>query len=168
MRWLARVPLPSGILGGLYAAGMPGSPWGMPVARLAQELAEAGISRAVCLVSDEELLDRAPAYYGALLRGEIGVPVQRFPVPDWGVPDDPERFLGVVRRTARWLRSGERVLAHCAGGCGRTGIFCACVLVSLGAAPEEAVAAFRAARGCGPENAGQLAFVEEAAEALQA
>lgn len=159
--------MPRGILGELFASGMPGSPWGIPVSRLSQELAEHGISQVVCLAGVEELLDRAPAYYGALLRDEVGVPVERLPVPDWGVPEDPEGFLAVVRRAAEWLRSGERVLVHCAGGCGRTGVFCACVLVALGADPEEAMAAFRAARGCGPENEGQLAFVREAEEALR-
>lgn len=154
------------MLGALYASGMPGSPAGIPVPLLGSELRGHRITRVVCLAGDDELLDSSPEYYGSLLRGELEVAVDRFPVPDWGLPDEPAAFLDLARATAARLRAGERVLVHCAGGCGRTGTFCACVLISLGATPEEGLAAFQAARGCGPENDSQRAFVERARLAL--
>jgi protein-tyrosine phosphatase len=166
VRGPARVPLPRGVPGALYASGMPGSSAGTPFLMLASELRSHSITQVVCLASEEELLDRSPEYYGALLRGEVDVPVERFFVPDWGVPEDAPAFLGLARSTAARLRAGERVLVHCAGGCGRTGMFCACVLVALGATPDEAVAGFRAARGCGPETESQMALVTRAAVAL--
>ena len=143
---------------------MPGTSVGLPVPLLAGQLSQDRIDRVICLVPDEEALDRSPAYYGAMVRGELGVDVERLPVKDWAVPDDPDAFLALADEVAGRLRLGERLLVHCAGGCGRTGTFCACVLVMLGTSPEEAIAAFRAARGCGPETAAQAAFVAVAAE----
>jgi Cyclin-dependent kinase inhibitor 3 (CDKN3) len=160
---IARIPLPPGMLGSLYASGLPGSAAGVPVDRLPEELRARAVDRVVCLCPDDELFDRSPAYYGCLARDELGVAVDRFPVADWAPPADPGAYLGLVRETATRLRMGERVLVHCNGGCGRTGTFCCCVLVALGATPEEAEIAFRAARRCGPENDEQRRFVELAA-----
>jgi protein-tyrosine phosphatase len=141
---------------------MPGTSVGLPVALVPARLAEDRIDRVICLVPEEEVLDRSPAYFGAMVRGELGVDVEQLPVKDWAVPDDPEAFLDLAEEVARRLRLGERLLVHCAGGCGRTGTFCCCVLVILGATPEEAVTVFRATRGCGPETADQEAFVARA------
>lgn len=159
---LSRIPLPRGMIGALFATGMPGSIAGVPLERLLQELRERSIDRIVSLCGDEELLDRAPGYFGWLVRGELGVAVDRFPLADWGVPEDPGAFLELAGTTAERLRLGQHVLVHCHGGCGRTGTFCACVLVALGRGVDEAIAAFRAARGCGPETRDQREFVERA------
>lgn len=163
MNPISRIPLPPGMLGSLYASGLPGTTAGVPVERLSEELRARAVDRVVCLCSDEEILDRSPAYYGPLARGELGVAVDRFPVDDWAVPAEPGAYLGLVRETATRLRMGGGLLVHCNGGCGRTGTFCCCVLVALGATPEEAEIAFRAARRCGPETEEQRRFVELAA-----
>ena len=163
MNPIARIPLPRGMLGSLYASGLPGSAAGVPVDRLPEELRARAVDRVVCLCPDAELFDRSPAYYGSLARDELGVEVDRFPVADWAPPADPGAYFALVRETARRLQLGARVLVHCNGGCGRTGTFCCCILVALGATPEEAEIAFRAARRCGPENDEQRRVVELAA-----
>jgi protein-tyrosine phosphatase len=160
---ISRIPLPPGMLGSLYASGLPGTQAGVPVEQLSEELRARAVDRVVCLCSDDEILDRSPAYYGRLGRGELGVALDRFPVADWAVPAEPGAYLGLVRETATRLRLGERLLVHCNGGCGRTGTFCCCVLVALGATSEEAEIAFRAARRCGLETEEQRRFVELAA-----
>jgi protein tyrosine phosphatase len=123
------------------------------------QIAEARITRIICLEEASKMLDRSPAYYGALERGETPAPVTWHPVVDYGVPEDLEAYLGLVREIADALRAGERVLVHCAGGCGRSGTFASLVLVALGADPESAEATYRGAAGCGPESRAQRALV---------
>ena len=57
------------------------------------------------------------------------------------------------------LAAGERVLVHCKGGLGRTGLVAARLLVEFGVAPADAVARVRAARPGAIETERQLAYV---------
>lgn len=84
------------------------------------------------------------------------------PVPDGGVPDNNfERrwaYHGHVLRQA--LLAGERVLIHCRGGLGRTGLLASRLLVEFGEDPGEAMERVRAARVGSVETVGQEAYVE--------
>ena len=62
---------------------------------------------------------------------------------------------GVMAR----LAAGRRILVHCAGGFGRTGMIAARILVARGTAPADAIAAVRAARPGTIETAAQESFV---------
>jgi hypothetical protein len=123
------------------------------------QIAARDIGRVICLEPGETMHDRSPAYWGALQRQETPAPVTWLPVPDYGVPEDLEAYLAVVREIAGALREGERVLVHCAGGCGRAGTFSGMVLVALGMEPAAAEATYWAARGCGPESPAQRALL---------
>lgn len=57
------------------------------------------------------------------------------------------------------LAAGGKVLLHCAGGFGRTGMIAARILVARGVAPVDAIAAVRAARPGTIETAAQERFV---------
>lgn len=57
------------------------------------------------------------------------------------------------------LSAGGRVLFHCAGGFGRTGMIAARILVAFGVTPAAAIAAVRHARPGTIETAAQEAFV---------
>lgn len=57
------------------------------------------------------------------------------------------------------LRGGGRVLVHCVGGLGRTGLVAARLLIELGMAPEQAIAAVREARPGAIETDRQLRHV---------
>jgi protein-tyrosine phosphatase len=46
------------------------------------------------------------------------------------------------------LRAGEHIGVHCRGSVGRATVTAACTLVELGWAPNAALAAIEAARGC--------------------
>jgi hypothetical protein len=123
------------------------------------QITERGIGRVICLEEEDKMRDRSPAYWRAVTTGETPAPVTWLPVLDYGVPEDLDAYLALVREIAVALRLGERVLVHCAGGCGRSGTFASLVLVALGMDPEAAEAAYRQARGCGPESPAQRALV---------
>lgn len=57
------------------------------------------------------------------------------------------------------LLHGERLLVHCKGGLGRTGVVAAMLLVGRGVDVEEAIGAVRAARPGAIENEAQENYV---------
>jgi protein-tyrosine phosphatase len=56
------------------------------------------------------------------------------------------------------LAGGGRVLVHCRGGCGRSGMAVLRLMIETGEAPEAALARLRARRACAVETAAQLAW----------
>ena len=74
-------------------------------------------------------------------------------------PGDVAAFLAALDEVDLCVGRGETVLVHCGAGCGRTGMFSACLLVRHGSTPVEAIRTHRRLRGCGPETPEQVAFV---------
>lgn len=89
------------------------------------------------------------------------------PITDGGTPDAGfERWWNDAGADLRQrLSRGERIVVHCRGGLGRTGTIAARLLIELGAAPDEAIRAVRAARPGAIENATQEAYVRGCAHA---
>ena len=84
-----------------------------------------------------------------------GVGWVHFPVPDMGVPLQDkwdiarEQALGV-------LAAGGKVLVHCFGGCGRSGMVCLRLMIAAGVHPEEALVRLRKVRPCAVETEAQM------------
>jgi len=83
------------------------------------------------------------------------------PIPDAGIPDAAwERaWIEVRPRVMDVLAAGGRIVTHCRGGLGRTGLLAARLLVEFGMAPKLAVDAVRRARPGTIETGEQLAYV---------
>jgi ADP-ribosyl-[dinitrogen reductase] hydrolase len=83
------------------------------------------------------------------------------PVRDVDVPD--QRFeLGWKRAGLdihQRLDAGERILIHCRGGLGRTGLVAGRILVERGVIPRDAILMVRAARPHAIETAAQERYV---------
>lgn len=153
MRPFREVMLPDGVPGRLYLHSMPG---------LFESLGEVwkqvqllGIAVIVALPPMDEIDARSAAYGRAIRAGETPCRVLRFPVGDFQAPSDDREFQKAAEEVASCLRRGERVLAHCAAGIGRSGMFAAGVLMTLGFQMDEALAR-AAAVGSRPEREGQL------------
>ncbi|MFD1159628.1 protein-tyrosine phosphatase family protein [Roseovarius aestuarii] len=80
------------------------------------------------------------------------------PVADFGVPTpDIEELWRVAADTAlATLQRGGRVLIHCNGGCGRSGMAVLRLMVEAGEEPEAALARLRAIRPCAVETEAQM------------
>ena len=86
-----------------------------------------------------------------------GVAHRGFALPDMAVPGPaaqaawPELAEMLLQR----LAAGGRVLVHCKGGCGRSGMVAVRLMVLAGEAPEAALARLRRIRPCAVETAAQ-------------
>jgi protein-tyrosine phosphatase len=122
-------------------------------------LVDAGVVTLVSLLPDHEL-EWAGVIDLPTAAEARGLRVIRQPMPDQGVGSERE-VTDTVTQIRASLDAGEKVVVHCMGGLGRSGLVCAAVLVSAGAPAAAAVAHVRAARGPrAVETAGQYAFVE--------
>lgn len=89
-----------------------------------------------------------------------GIGWQHLPIPDFGTPPEQVQTLWpATSDSARQiLASGGRVLAHCMGGCGRSGMALMRLMVESGEAPDQALARLRQTRPCAVETPDQIAW----------
>ena len=82
------------------------------------------------------------------------------PIRDFGIPDAAAtaRWVSLESRVTARLAAGKRVLFHCKGGCGRSGMIVLRLMVLHGEAPDAALARLRAARPCAVETRAQLVW----------
>jgi protein-tyrosine phosphatase len=91
---------------------------------------------------------------------EAGCRWEHLPITDFGVPDDAfeEAWPVVSANARRALMGGGRILVHCRGGCGRSGIVALRLMIELGEAADDALARLRAVRSCAVETDAQMAW----------
>ena len=139
--WLGLCPMPGA--GGDYAGDLASvTGWG-PALVLSMTMAA-------------ELARFGAAGIGADLR-ERGIGWRHLPVEDYQA-DSPALAAGWAAASAQAraiLEQGGRVLVHCRGGCGRSGMAVLRLMVELGEAPETALPRLRAARPCAVETDAQ-------------
>ena len=109
------------------------------------------------VVSMTEASEMAADLPGALAAAGIGW--RHFPVVDYGVPE--AGFDRLASEIAGVLSGGGRVLLHCMGGCGRSGMVAVAVMVRCGEAPDAALLRLRAVRPCAVETEAQLAWASD-------
>ena len=154
---MVEVPVP-GVGGRLFVGQLPGR-----ATKLAGELdalVAFGVRHVVGLLPAIDLGDlyRVPTYVEEA-RARFGERFVLLDVVDYEVPPDDAAFEAAVDAAERALVSGDAVYVHCGAGCGRAGVFVACLLVHRGADPFDAIERFRKLRGCGPETPEQAAYV---------
>jgi ADP-ribosyl-[dinitrogen reductase] hydrolase len=88
-----------------------------------------------------------------------GIRLDRFAIPDGGVPADAAQFAKLVNRVMVHVSSGRTVVIHCRGGLGRTGVLAAACLRAAGFEANRAIEIVRYARPGTIENAAQEDFV---------
>ncbi len=113
-------------------------------ADLADLVEQESASHLLCLLPQAELEAVGVAALPARARAH-GLEVRQHPIRDQGVPDP-----GELRQTLDWLsaaaQAGGRVVVHCLGGLGRSGLVAACALIDAGLEPTEAIAVVRSSR----------------------
>ena len=151
---IAEVPLGEGWLGISPAPGRGGS----YLADLAQILAW-GADLVLTMTTAAELERVGAAYLGDDLAA-AGVRWRHLPIPDFGAPPSEVRALWpeVSAEAHALLAGGGRVLAHCYGGCGRSGMALMRLMVEAGEDADPALNRLRYARPCAVEMPDQQAW----------
>lgn len=120
-------------------------------------IADWGASLVVTLVGDAEL---GPGDQGQLsdLLAARDVAWHHLPVTDFGVPsaDVAAEWPEVAASANRILDDDGRVLVHCRGGCGRSGMIALRLMIDRGEAPNEALSRLRDVRSCAVETEAQF------------
>lgn len=107
----------------------------------------------------EELAQQGAGELGQDL-AKVGTLWLHLPVADFSVPGQATRaqWPEVSVRLRRVLAAGGRVLVHCLGGCGRSGMAVLRLMVEIGEEPDAALARLRAVRPCAVETVEQFAW----------
>merc|ERR1711964_591926 len=113
------VPLPETIKGSLWTTRCPrnvlsGTPF-------TGKACSNSTNKVICLV--EKFEDKK--YAGFCLDQwyqDLGIEMERFPITDYSVPESKVATVDLIKRLLSDLRNGKRILIHCAGGNGRTGL----------------------------------------------
>jgi protein-tyrosine phosphatase len=109
------------------------------------------------MTAKAEMLAGGAGSLGADLQ-DLGTRWIHLPVPDFGVPDAATAadWSRASKAALAALRGRGRVLIHCRGGCGRSGMAALRLMVEAGEAPDAALARLRAVRPCAVETSAQM------------
>ena len=151
---IATLTLASGAIG---IAPMPGTQQGFDLDFLV--LREWRPRLVISMTQTSEMDDHGAAHLPTMLE-QFGIAWLHLPVQDYGVPEGlawPE----VREQILSVLSDGGRVLVHCRGGCGRSGMLILRLMIATGEAPDAALARLRAVRPCAVETEAQLAWAAQ-------
>lgn len=100
-------------------------------------LEQAGINRIVCLQTSKESSSLGLADEETVCT-DIGMGFTRFAIEDFGIPGQ-EPLTALIDSLYTDIVKGKKILVHCKGGIGRSGLICCCVLVKSGMTAEDAI-----------------------------
>lgn len=123
-------------------------------------LHRAGVDALLLLVEDHELEHSEVPHMAQALAGQ-GIELLRFPIPDFGVTEDPDGLRAVLGVVASRVREGQTVVVACRAGRGRTGTVVGCLLREGGLAADDAIALTRTTRPGTIERDVQERFVRD-------
>jgi hypothetical protein len=154
------VEIPGPWTGQMFVGRMPGRTKEFSGAYELKAIKNYGIDRLYCLLPFYDIITRQKFLdYFSLAQDLFGDRFHHVEIMDYEPPTHHEIFNDAVLTLTRALKAGEKVLAHCGAGCGRTGVLVACAMVELGISPSEAIRTYRQKRGCGPETGDQAAYI---------
>ena len=118
-----------------------------------------GADLVLTMTTEAELERLGAGDFGADLAA-AGVAWRHLPIPDFGAPPDEVAALWpeVSTEAHEVLAGGGRVLAHCYGGCGRSGMALMRLMVETGEDADPALARLRDVRPCAVEMPAQQAW----------
>lgn len=111
----------------------------------------------ISMVTEVEMVAAGAARLGSDLLYS-GARWHHVPCADMGVPpaDAMPAWEAAAERATAALKGGGRVLVHCMGGCGRSGMAALKLMVACGERPGSALTRLRSVRPCAVETEEQL------------
>ena len=129
----------------------------LPGANVSPDLAQvrdwgAGLVLTLVETSELDALDRADL--PDAVQG-LGMAWRHFPIADYNIPDPGADWPALSQELRRIVARGGRVMVHCRGGCGRTGMIVLRLMIEMGEDPDAALLRLRVTRPCAVETAAQ-------------
>nr|WP_174822805.1 dual specificity protein phosphatase family protein [Ruegeria lacuscaerulensis] len=118
----------------------------------------------ISMTTEVEMLQEGADEFGNDLL-DLGIHWVHLPIEDFGAPPPriKELWGDASVSVEQILLRGGRVLVHCRGGCGRSGMIVLRIMVEGGESPEIALKRLRTVRPCAVETDGQMAWAAQAA-----
>jgi ADP-ribosyl-[dinitrogen reductase] hydrolase len=140
--------------------GIPSGPWKRDLDLDLQVIRDWQAQALVTLIEDFEFELLSIPELPEKVR-ELGIRWLHLPIVDVWIPDKmfEEEWETAREELRQILREGGRIVLHCRGGLGRTGLVAARLLVELSIAPHEAIHRVRAARPGGIQTREQEEYV---------
>ncbi|MBO9447759.1 protein-tyrosine phosphatase family protein [Ruegeria sp. R14_0] len=111
----------------------------------------------ISMTTEAEMQQAGAAGFGDDVQS-VSAGWQHLPIEDFGAP--PPTIQALWPETSASARQvlarGGRVLVHCRGGCGRSGMVVLRLMIESGEAPAQALARLRATRPCAVETVPQM------------
>jgi len=128
-----------------------------------ERIAEWSADMVISMTTDAEFSHCKTGELGIRL-ARVGIEWRRFPVEDFGTPGSTEQsqWAAVSRAARAVLAGGGKVLIHCMGGCGRSGMAALRLMIESGEDPDDALSRLRDARPCAVETDAQFAWATSA------
>jgi len=113
----------------------------------------------ISVVTELELVAHRATDLGADLQ-DLGTRWIQLPVADLEVPDteQEENWHTASKAALSALQGGGRVLVHCLGGCGRSGMAALRLMIEAGEEADDALSRLRSVRACAVETEEQMAW----------
>ena len=86
------------------------------------------------------------------MKGKIPL---HFPIKDLAVDQEKNLWDPISTNIHQKINDGDKILVHCRGGCGRTGMIVLRIMVEFGEDPDEALERLRKVRPCAVETKAQ-------------
>ena len=109
------------------------------------------------MTTQAEMVAKGAGDLGLDLR-DMGTRWMHLPIEDFGAPcpDVDEAWHRAEQMALAALEGGGRVLIHCNGGCGRSGMAMLRLMIEAGEAADTALTRLRALRPCAVETEAQM------------
>ncbi len=110
----------------------------------------------ISLTEKKEMEDLGASDFISLIEKEK-LPWLHFPIKDFGIVDKQQEVFWepISKNIHQKINNGERILVHCRGGCGRTGMIVLRIMIEFGEDPHEALDRLRKIRPCAVETEDQ-------------
>ena len=126
----------------------------------ALQLHQLGVDALLLLVEDHELEHSEVPHMAEALAGEA-IELLRFPIPDFGVTEDPDGLREALGAVASRVLEGQTIVVACRAGRGRTGTIVGCLLRDGGLDADTAIGLTRSTRPGTIEREAQERFVRD-------
>ena len=125
-----------------------------------QVIVDWGATAIISLIEEHEFVELDVTELPMKIK-KAGIEWHHLPIKDRGIPTESfeEEWNSFGKRVHDILHSGEKIVIHCMGGLGRTGLVAARLLVELGETTDNSINRVRLARRGAIETLEQLEYV---------